>query len=52
MGMAMLMKVRDMEGSKTTDYPVPGLTRLQHDMLFVQLLGWFESDDYVYIAME
>ena len=24
----------------------------QHDALFVQFLGWYESDDYVHIAME
>ena len=25
---------------------------MQHDALFVQLFGWYESDDYVHIAME
>ena len=28
------------------------LTGLQHDALFVQLFGWYESHEYVYIAME
>ena len=32
--------------------PRAWLTRLQHDALFVQLFGWYESDNYVHIAME
>ena len=33
-------------------FPQTWLTRLQHDTLFVQFFGWYEKDDYVFIAME
>ena len=48
MAMAILAKVRDIE-APTKPWM---LTGLQHDALFVQLFGWYESHDYVYIAME
>ena len=33
-------------------FPQTWLTRLQRDTLFVQFFGWYENDDYVFIAME
>ena len=52
MAMAVLGKVRDMKASRTAVIFCFWLTALQHDALFVQFFGWYESDDYIHIAME